>query len=357
MSGLALKPTDSLYDVLREPVRLGLNLSWMLVSCWFLVHNPKIISRFAVISVIFALLTGIYLTLVVFGIAPASQDVTAYMRIYFLRQIISFNGTLVPRMGGLFIEAPPFGLYMFSMLTVLVILLKHSIHSRWSVLGVWVAALGMLLSMADQVLIGSFAWAIVSIPSLKGRSSKLIWVLAVIASVIIGGFEIRTIILKEQSAGGKIATDINGSSIGERDFHLRYGMSLLQAMPAATILGIGPGRYGEYAAETGNYPDTVNMQITEPEILVEWGVLGLLFWIILLYFIAIQAWRNYGFPGIGLVLGLLIADSFQANWKYEAVFLAIAVLCTPRSTNLEERAERKDLPPIAGLRIVNGAEA
>jgi hypothetical protein len=31
-------------------------------------------------------------------------------------------------------------------------------------------------------------------------------------------------------------------------------------------------------------------------------------------------------------VAIILADSFQANWKYEAVFLAIAALCTQRST-------------------------
>jgi hypothetical protein len=49
----------------------------------------------------------------------------------------------------------------------------------------------------------------------------------------------------------------------------------------------------------------------------------------------VRAWEVHGVLGLGLVLGLILADSFQANWKHEAVFLAIAALCTQRSTVAE----------------------
>jgi hypothetical protein len=36
-------------------------------------------------------------------------------------------------------------------------------------------------------------------------------------------------------------------------------------------------------------------------------------------------------------LSLILADSFQANWKYEAVFLAVAALCTQRTAGGDPR--------------------
>lgn len=330
ISGFVLHPTSKLYDVIREPLRLLLNLCWMLVSCWFLANKPKIVVRFACISIIFALFSGIYLYLVVFGFIPAPASVVFYMRIYFIRQVIWLGSTPIPRMGGLFIEAPPFGLFMFSMLAVLLIMRRNGFRDiliRW---GSILAALGILLSMADQVLLGSLTWIFVSLPEIVRRRSKATFALIGIAVLALGFIEIRSFLLKENTTGSNVVTYINGSSIGERDFHLKYGLSLLQSLPTATIFGIGPGRYGEYAAETGDYPSTVNMQIAEPEILVEWGIVGLLVWAILISFTAIRVWSLHRYLGVGLLFGLIIADSFQANWKYEAFFLAIAALCTPK---------------------------
>jgi hypothetical protein len=130
-------------------------------------------------------------------------------------------------------------------------------------------------------------------------------------------------------------TRVNGGSVSERSFHINYGLSLLGAHPAASLFGIGPGRYGEYASETGYFLDTVNMQTSELELLVEWGVIGLTVWIALLGCVAARVWELNGLLGFGLLLGLILADSFQANWKYEAVFLAIGALSLRRSGDAE----------------------
>jgi hypothetical protein len=138
--------------------------------------------------------------------------------------------------------------------------------------------------------------------------------------------------VKQTASSAGIVSWINGASLGERSFHARYGLSLLQTHPAATLFGIGPGRYGEYASETGDFPDTVNMQTSELEILVEWGVIGLAVWAVLLACITARVWEVHGVLGVGLLLGLILADSFQANWKYEAAFLAMGALCKQTST-------------------------
>jgi O-antigen ligase len=292
--------------------------------------------------------------LVVFGVAPAPPSVVMYMRIYFLRQAIPINGIPVPRMGGLFVEAPPFGLFMFSMLAALCVMRKNGFRTREGAWGIAIAAVGVLLSMADQVLLGALLSLLLSLPFLGKGRTRLMWIVTIGLAFTLGAFEIRSLTIKEMASGSQIATEINGSSIGERSFHFHYGMSLLQNSPVATILGIGPGRYGEYVAETGNYPDTVNMQTSEPEILVEWGVVGLLVWVILFCGTTVRIWAMHRTLGIGLILGLILADSFQANWKYEAVFLAIATLCTGHSVasvkqrNDAEHVVLNELPGISG---------
>jgi len=50
---------------------------------------------------------------------------------------------------------------------------------------------------------------------------------------------------------------VMGTSGGERLFHLHYGISILAEQPIAMFLGIIPDRYGDYAAKTGLFPDTV----------------------------------------------------------------------------------------------------
>jgi hypothetical protein len=139
------------------------------------------------------------------------------------------------------------------------------------------------------------------------------------------------LIEKGLSAANGVATaNIWQNSVGEREFHLKYGLSLLEREPIAALLGIGPGRYGEYAADTGYFPATTTMQFAFPEILVEWGAVGLGIWLITLTAVALHIRKVHGFAGVCLLIGLLIADSFQANWKFEAVLLAVAALCIPQ---------------------------
>jgi hypothetical protein len=327
LSGGLLRPPSSLYVVLREPLRLWLNLCWFLVSCWFLMHKPRVILISSIIAVAFGLGAGVYLHLAAFGVAPAPALVVSYIRSYLLRQTLWFNGFPIPRMGGLFFESPPFGLFMFSMLVVLSCTREVGRYRKWTACGLTFAVLGMLFSLADQVLVagtvGLFSW----LPDLGKRHPRITWPLAITAIFAVCAFELQTIAVKQNSSTTGIVSRINGSSVGERDFHARYGLSLLQIHPAATLFGLGPGRYGEYASETGDFPDSVNMQTSELEILVEWGVLGFAAWVALLACITARVWQVRGVLGLGLLLGLIIADSFQANWKYEAVFLAVGALC------------------------------
>jgi uncharacterized protein with PQ loop repeat len=330
LSGVLLRPPSSLYIALREPLRLWLNLCWFLLSCWFLAYKPRVILVCSIVAVTFGLAAGIYLHLVALGVTPAPAPVISYTRAYFLRQAIWFNGIPIPRMGGLFFESPPFGLFMFSMLIVLSFTRDKGYRPKWTACAITFAVLGMLFSLADQVLIAGTVGLLSSLPQLAKSRPKIVRPLLMIATIAICAFLFHSLSVKRISSTNDMVTEINGGSVGERSFHFRYGLSLLEAHPSATLFGIGPGRYGEYANETGAFPDSVNVQTSELELLVEWGVIGLAVWVALLACLAARELELHGILGLGLLLGLIIADSFQANWKYEAAFLAIAVLSSRR---------------------------
>jgi hypothetical protein len=262
--------------------------------------------------------------------------VVSYTRAYLLRQTIGFNGIPIPRMGGLFFEAPPFGLFMFSMVVVLFLIREKGLYTRWTSWGITFALLGVLFSLADQVLLAATVGLLFSLPLMAKKHPRIAWPLVVIVTIAVCAFEFQSLTVKKNSDTTGIVTRVNGGSVSERSFHVQYGLLLLEAHPAASLLGIGPGRYGEYASETGYFPDTVNMQTSELELLVEWGVIGLTLWIALLGCVAVRVWEGNGMLGLGLLLGLILADSFQANWKYEAVFLAIGALSMRRSIDTEE---------------------
>jgi hypothetical protein len=325
-SGMLLRPPSSLYTVLREPLRLWLNLGWLVASAWFIKYRPRVVLAGAIVAVMFGLGAGIYLELAAFHLAPAPALVAAYARAYLARQTLWFNGFPLLRMGSLFFEAPPFGLFMFSMFVVLR-RLQGSVRARkWSTAGLFAAALGVLFSLSDQVLLAGAVGVFSGLPHMARRRPAVAWSLAILLTLLVFAFELQSFDVKQTSSNTGVVTRINGGSVGERSFHLQYGWSLLGAHPAASIFGIGPGRYGEYAADSGDFPDSVNMQTSEMEILVEWGVAGLALWIGLIGYLAFRIVQLHGVPGLGLLSALIIADSFQANWKHEAVFLAIAAL-------------------------------
>ena len=326
LSGMLLRPPSSLYTVMREPLRLWLNLGWLVASAWFLKHRPRVVLVGAIVAVMFGLGAGIYLELAAFHLVPAPALVASYARSYLARQTLWYHGFPLLRMGSLFFEAPPFGLFMFSMFVVLRRVQGSFLSRRWSAAGLMAAALGVLFSLSDQVLLAGAVGVFSGLPQMARKRPAVTWSLAIVVTLLVCVFELQSFDVKQTSSNTGVVTRINGGSVGERSFHLQYGWQLLGAHPAAALFGIGPGRYGEYAADSGDFPNTVNMQTSEMEILVEWGVAGLAVWIALLACLAFRIAHLHGVPGLGLLTALIIADSFQANWKHEAVFLAIAAL-------------------------------
>jgi hypothetical protein len=264
---------------------------------------------------------------VVPGWLPANAVTAMYAKIYFIRQAIWLDDFPVPRMGGLFVEAPPFGLFMFSASIVLLIARKTGNRSTLLSWALWIALVGTLLSLTDQVLLGATVGLGLALPSLLPRRAWYFWPVLVLSLAIPIGLILHSTIAKtQQFSSTPSALYINGSSVGERAFHTHYGLSLLTGDAKATVFGVGPGRYGEYAAESGYFPQTVTMQFSALEILCEWGVVGftILGACCLLLFLTFL--REQGLFSAGLFLGLLLANSFQANWKWEGAFLAIAAL-------------------------------
>jgi len=328
VSGFLLLPTDALYTALREPLRFALMLVWFATSCWFLKERSEMVLRCAAAGAVLGLLSGIYVYGAAMRVMPAPLALVAYAQRYWIRQALWVGNLPIPRMGGLFIEAPPFGLFMLGLLVFFLIALQAGARSKATVLGLAAALTGAIASLADQVTVAAVVCLAASVLSLR---TQIRW----LRPVVLGTACCLLVAAADLSLRSKLAaesdfaapTAIYRNSVGERNFHARYGISLLVQKPIAAVFGIGPGRYGEYAAETGLFPDTVTMQYTAPEILVEWGVAGLAVWAGVLAMLGARAWKRHRLAGLGLLAGLLIADSFQANWKSETVFLAAAAFC------------------------------
>ena len=340
LMGMFLRPPAGLYDVLREPERLVLTLVWFLTTSCFIRLRPLLVTNCTAIAVVFGLASGLYIYLAALGAVPATEAAISYSRRYLIQQAVWYDGLLVPRMGGLFTEAPPFGLFMLSMGVFFWVARRSGARSRLILIGSIVSVVGVVASFAGQVLLGAGICVVTMVLSSKMQKTWLKPVMICVIACILLAAGWQSLVEKGISQATTATTSkIYQDSVGERNFHLSYGISLLAREPLAALLGIGPGRYGEYAADTGYFPDTATMQFTLPELLVEWGVVGLGVWCVILTTLAFRVVRVHNYAGLFVLFGLLVADSFQANWKSEAVFLAIAALCTPLKESISSAAD------------------
>ena len=85
-----------------------------------------------------------------------------------------------------------------------------------------------------------------------------------------------------------------GSSGGERAFHAEYAYDLLRRGVVPWASGAGPGRYGEYVAETGLLPDTTTPQVALVEWAVGYGALGTVLIMVWLWRVLGSGVRTYG---------------------------------------------------------------
>ena len=138
-------------------------------------------------------------------------------------------------------------------------------------------------------------------------------------------------------------SDIKGSSGAERMYHMRLGAKLLAENPLAVVTGIGPGRYGDYCEKYGLFPSSTTIQVTPVEWIVEYGVIGSAIIIIWLVYVGKSAVRTFGNIGIYSLISLVIAVLFQASWKWEGWFTALAFLAAYSVTG-NGRSRTESLP-------------
>lgn len=335
----------ALYVSYVEPIRLALVVIWFWVSIRFFRLDKKFVLRWLAICVAWEFSIACYLYLAFYDLVPVSETVKLYLDIYKTKQVVFWGDLPIYRMAGTFIESPPFGLFMFSCFVIFAIALsgpdsKDDKRFRtWLGTGAICAFLGSVASLSDQTFIALviLGLAFVLMRESRGKTARrLVWATLVVglALYVVG------------AEGGRWKSDAYysgnpmGMSISERLFHAKYGLGLFAEQPASFLVGIGPGRYGDYAVRTGYFPSTVQPGVAIIEWLVEYGVLGLLIIGRWLYRIGSHAAFSYGRIGAGAFVALLAAIMFQPNWLWEAWFLALAFLYTSVCTPPLEAARR-----------------
>ncbi len=319
---------SALYEVAREPVRTALNLIWFWLTLYFIQKDRKFVVKWMAISVLIQLGIAFYLLLGTQRLLPLPAIILEYQQSYALRQIVWLGGIPVVRLAGTFIEGPPFGLFMFSGFVIFSLeLFKEHRRTRLTTAG-WVAALvGSVGSLATQILIAMFVFiAFGLLFSISGRRARIVRIISVALIVILTPYLAVNLSHKIRDADSLQAHDVYARSGGERLFHAQQSLNLLIDNPLRIPLGIGPGRYGNYIQELGVFSKNVDIQVTPIDWLVEYGLIGFVLICWWLWLIARRSYTAFGWIGIAAIIGLVLADMFQANWKWESWFLGLAYL-------------------------------
>ena len=331
-----------LYVGYMEPIRLTLNMMWFWMSMRFLRDEKTFVLRLVTGTVVWEFVVAVYLELALYGIAPAPEALKLYLSLFSTRQSVVWGS--FARMGGTFLESPPFGLFMFCCLTILGLALLSSEHRndfqlrRWLKVGIVCAAAGCIGSFSDQVFIAIGIVGLMYAYAQAGGGRIVRTTLLAMLAIIICIYLIDVMSIKHGDEA-QYSGDPQGTSIGEREFHSEYALGLLSEQPFSILTGIGPGRYGDYAVRTGYFPSTVTPQVTIIEWLVGYGIFGALLIAMWLCRIGSQSLATYGTLGLGILIALIVANMFQANWLWESWFLALAFLATANGTDLVFRRQ------------------
>lgn len=321
----------TIYRILKEPLRLFLVMAFFWVSLRLLVEDRRFVLRWIAVSVLVQLALGSYLILAVLGKAPYPDFLDRFVEMHSVAQWTTVGGFFVPRMCGTFFESPPFGEFTFSALLVLALgYLRDGVRTRLVFWGILAAAVGVIASLSEQVLLG-FLPCVAGVVLVAKSGRKLLRLAFVVVCLMMIPYVSKGLMQRVQQS--KLVLDprstspIVGLSGGERIYHAHYALRTLEENPWSWLTGLGPGRYGEYASQTLLFPDTVTPQVTPIAWLFGYGVTGTLLILAWLFLVGSNAVKAYGLTlGVSALAGILLANMFQAGWKSESFFLALAYL-------------------------------
>lgn len=352
ISGVLIQYPFSTYEVLRIPGRIVLLFVWMAISCNIIQKFPGFVAKVIALTVIGEFIVSIVFVLMGGNIIPSSGSIGLYLKLYALRQVIWVGSMPIPRLGGTFMESPPYGLFMLTMLISMICLKSYIPRSKLVAIAMAMAALGIIGSLSDQVFLGAIVALLFGMAAIWRRSKIMTVSLILLVFVPVAIYSVLTVNNKAaEITSGSGDSNISGSSGGERMFHVRYAISLLKSHPAALLFGIGPGRYGQYVAETGVYPNTTTIQSSFIEILTEWGVIGAAVSLGILVFFGYDLYQKRGNRYLGFFIALLLGSAFQ---EWLVVYLAFALMVLAGSALMCEgqnfsQENGRDLKPQLGL--------
>lgn len=347
IGGLCFSPDkssiDGLYTIFREPIRLWLNIALFSVVLYYYRRDSFYVIKMIAISIAIQFVVSLYIVLSVVGIAYLPAPINTYFVEAAQRQVVWFGNAAIPRLVGTFWESPPYGLFMFTGFSIILLYINQSKQKKYPLIfASGCGFLGTIGSLADQVLLGMLAFFIAHFFLNAIKAKRILRGVIIAILLFVSAFYVADrIIFKLQEA--QDSTNIY-SSAGERIYHSQLVMNILEDSPYLLLTGIGPGRYGEYAARYGSFPDSVTVQFTLMEWIGEYGFMGLGAMLIFVFDCYRKAIANYGISGGATWIGIMLANMFQSNWKWEIWFVAMAVLACDlgavrdKDVNMENKA-------------------
>lgn len=326
-----IRSNYNLGDVIREPLKLILLIFFAYLVYFFSRDMSRRIKIYNIIGIssVIHLITAIYLSYSIKFNFPIPSFLETYTIDFVNRQSLWLS-TPIPRLAGTFFESPPFGLFMLVVFYTTIMAIYETKSVKY-VIYLIVSILGMIGTFSTQVLIAFTISSLIIILFFSKKTKyfrMFVLLFAGILFVFMSYFSINEIITKINLAN---SDGIYGTSVGERSFHFKNGLSLFGDNLKNILIGVGPGEYGYFASKTGIFPSTVTTQFTIIEVLVETGVLGLLIFIFLVCLVGVKIGRLHGVIGVTMFVSLFIANSFQASWKWTSFFLFIGLLLSFRT--------------------------
>lgn len=314
----------------REPVRTLLAML-LGVACIRVMRTPAAVRRAAIVfgwTGVAEVFIAAYLLAALALPLPLPEVWRSYVLYYWAHQSVWAGAIVWPRLGGTFVESPPFGLYILGVLIVLRLGRRVARRHDAPMPGRWmdtVLVLGLIGSLSTQVLAGAALWGIILIaPRLRSATmhARTRWLhgaggIALLSVLALGG--------AYKYATGTRADVEYGTSVGERRAHAESAWRLFDGDPA---LGIGPGQFGqvEWRRTYGLYDKRVSPLSVFHELLADSGAIGLGAAAVFVGCLMLLFLRGRHYWEGAAATALLAADAFQGNWRWPIVFIGLGTL-------------------------------
>lgn len=314
----------------REPIRTLLAML-LGVGCIRVMRTPSAVRRASIVlgwTGVVEVIAAIYLLASLALPLPLPEAWQSYVLYYWAHQSIWAGEIVWPRLGGTFVEAPPFGLYVLGVLIVLRLGRRVARRHGAPMPGRWmdgVLLLGLIGSLSTQVLAGAALWGILIVGhrlwsrQLSARTRWLYMAGGVVLLCVLGA-----------GAYYKYATGTRtdreyGTSVGERRAHAASAWRIFDDDP---VLGIGPGQFGqvEWRRSYGLYDVRVSPLSVFHEILADAGAVGLGAASLFVGCLLLLLLRTGHYWELAAAMGLLAADAFQGNWRWPIVFICLGTI-------------------------------